>query len=103
MRAPVVQAGGGVKGGTHRAKRKSVAVPRGAAHVAASRGIHHIGRCETTGKQRFESKAMAKTKARRLESTGQGAKVGRMDVYRCDSCGTWHVGHPWGHRRREAS
>jgi hypothetical protein len=56
-----------------------------------------------TGKRPYTDKADAKREAKRLETT-PGVKVGRVGVYRCHECGTWHIGHSaWGHRLRDVS
>lgn len=54
-------------------------------------------------RKRTYTKAEAKKAARRTETYGRGAKVGRMNVYRCGDCGRWHIGHPWDGRPRRVA
>lgn len=47
--------------------------------------------CTMMGKRRFEDAGQARTALRNLkgrEKQGAGA-----DVYRCDACNGWHIGH----------
>ena len=46
------------------------------------------GTCAATGKVRHRSRSIAKRTEARLRGS-----FGRMDVYACDACGSWHVGH----------
>lgn len=58
----------------------------------------------SSGKRRYSHKPDAKRAAKRVESSANGRKVGRVEVYRCRECDGWHVGHSlWNHRLREAS
>lgn len=54
-------------------------------------------------KRVFGSKGEAKRAARQVETAGNGAKVGRIVVYRCRDCGGIHIGHRAGWRSRRAS
>lgn len=49
-----------------------------------------------TGKRTWTSKREAKLHARQTQSLGDGQKVGRIQVYRCDHCDRFHIGHPAG-------
>jgi hypothetical protein len=56
--------------------------------------MHHVrGRCDRTGKMRWETRAGARDQVRHLRAIG-GRDVESLGTYRCvDGCGDWHVGH----------
>lgn len=43
------------------------------------------------GKERHDTREAAKGNIARLAK--RGAAFGRLEAYRCDFCGSWHVGH----------
>jgi hypothetical protein len=50
------------------------------------------GRCPSTGKRQWPTRALAKAHKRNLAGSGDLA-LARLGTYRCLSCDTWHVGH----------
>jgi rubrerythrin len=63
-------------------------------------GPGELGIC-STGKVKHSSKGAARVERSRIERAGDAVEPGKelkeLDVYRCKSCGAWHVGHraPW--------
>ena len=59
-----------------------------------------LSRCPGTGKVCFETRKKAKDRLKAHKRNGGNSTLGRgrpggrpFNIYRCESCGLWHIGH----------
>jgi hypothetical protein len=67
--------------------------------MALDRPDKRADRCRKTGKAAHREYYAAARHLKRLAKRA-GEPVGALDVYVCEYCGCWHIGH---HRRDEAT
>jgi hypothetical protein len=49
---------------------------------------------ECVGKQGFATGHAANTAVKQMGRRYHGRRINSLKTYRCDLCGSWHIGHP---------